>query len=148
MEARVEPTGASSVDGSRPSLGRPRSRLTYYLLAGVAVIAIVAGIVFLRHGKTTIAAGPPKVPVTVVQTAQRDVPIYYDALGTVQASLLVRAGVGTIRLIDRDYVEENNLQRQLLYTEADARQGLPKAEAARRHLLEANSASSIAREFH
>ena len=61
------------------------------------------------------------------------------ALGTVQASLLARAGAGTIRLIDRDYVEESNLQRQLLYTEADARQGLPKAEAARRHLIEANS---------
>ena len=61
------------------------------------------------------------------------------ALGTVQASLLARAGAGTIRLIDRDYVEESNLQRQLLYTEADARAGLPKAEAARRHLLEANS---------
>jgi adenylyltransferase/sulfurtransferase len=61
------------------------------------------------------------------------------ALGTVQASLLARAGTGTIRLIDRDYVEESNLQRQLLYTEADAQQGLPKAEAARRRLLEANS---------
>lgn len=61
------------------------------------------------------------------------------ALGTVQAALLVRAGVGTIRLIDRDYVEENNLQRQLLYTENDAREALPKAEAARRHLAEANS---------
>jgi adenylyltransferase/sulfurtransferase len=61
------------------------------------------------------------------------------ALGTVQASLLARAGVGTIRLIDRDYVEESNLQRQLLYTESDAQQALPKAEAARRHLLEANS---------
>src|SRR5580698_3341292 len=61
------------------------------------------------------------------------------ALGTVQASLLARAGAGTIRLIDRDYVEESNLQRQLLYTEADAREGLPKAEAARRHLLDANS---------
>jgi adenylyltransferase/sulfurtransferase len=61
------------------------------------------------------------------------------ALGTVQASLLARAGVGTIRLIDRDYVEESNLQRQLLYTEADAQQSLPKAEAARRHLAEANS---------
>ncbi len=103
MEARVEPTGASSVDGSRPSLGRPRSRLTYYLLAGVAVIAIVAGIVFLRHGKTTIAAGPPKVPVTVVQTAQRDVPIYYDALGTVQAfnTVAIRAQVtGQIVSVD------------------------------------------------
>ena len=65
------------------------------------------------------------------------------ALGTVQASLLARAGVGTLRLIDRDYVEESNLQRQLLYTEADAAEALPKAEAARRHLLEANSSIEI-----
>jgi molybdopterin-synthase adenylyltransferase len=65
------------------------------------------------------------------------------ALGTVQASLLARAGTGAIRLIDRDYIEESNLQRQLLYTEADAQQGLPKAEAARRHLLEANSGIRI-----
>ena len=65
------------------------------------------------------------------------------ALGTVQAALLARAGLGTVRLIDRDYVEESNLQRQLLYTEADACQGLPKAEAARRHLLEANSGIRI-----
>lgn len=65
------------------------------------------------------------------------------ALGTVQASLLARAGAGSVRLIDRDYVEESNLQRQLLYTEADAREALPKAEAARRHLLEANAAARI-----
>jgi molybdopterin/thiamine biosynthesis adenylyltransferase len=65
------------------------------------------------------------------------------ALGTVQASLLARAGTGTIHLIDRDYVEKSNLQRQVLYTEADAAQGLPKAEAARRHLLEANSGIQI-----
>jgi adenylyltransferase/sulfurtransferase len=65
------------------------------------------------------------------------------ALGTVQASLLARAGAGSIRLIDRDYVEESNLPRQLLYTEADAREALPKAEATRRHLLEANSAARI-----
>jgi adenylyltransferase/sulfurtransferase len=61
------------------------------------------------------------------------------ALGTAQAALLARAGVGTLRLVDRDYVEESNLQRQVLFTEADATAGLPKAEAARRHLLEANS---------
>jgi len=61
------------------------------------------------------------------------------ALGTAQAALLARAGVGTLRLIDRDYVEESNLQRQLLYTEQDAAEALPKAEAARRRLLEANS---------
>ena len=65
------------------------------------------------------------------------------ALGTVQAALLARAGVGTLRLIDRDYVEESNLQRQLLYTEQDAAEALPKAEAARRHLLEANSTIRI-----
>src|SRR5258708_4073620 len=61
------------------------------------------------------------------------------ALGSAQASLLARAGVGTLRLIDRDYVEESNLQRQVLYTEDDAREGLPKAEAARRHLALGNS---------
>jgi len=65
------------------------------------------------------------------------------ALGTVQAALLVRAGIGSLRLIDRDYVEESNLQRQILYTEEDVRRALPKAEAARRHLLEANSGVSI-----
>jgi adenylyltransferase/sulfurtransferase len=65
------------------------------------------------------------------------------ALGTVQAGLLARAGVGTLRLIDRDYVEESNLQRQMLYTERDAAEALPKAEAARRHLVEANSAIRI-----
>lgn len=65
------------------------------------------------------------------------------ALGTVQASLLVRAGVGRVRLVDRDYVEESNLQRQVLYTEQDARDAMPKAEAARRHLLQANSTVSV-----
>ena len=65
------------------------------------------------------------------------------ALGTVQAALLARAGTGTIHLIDRDYVEESNLQRQMLYTEADAAEAMPKAEAARRHLLEANSSIRI-----
>ena len=65
------------------------------------------------------------------------------ALGTVQAALLARAGVGTLRLIDRDYVETSNLQRQVLYTEADAEAALPKAEAARRHLLNANSGITI-----
>jgi adenylyltransferase/sulfurtransferase len=65
------------------------------------------------------------------------------ALGTVQASLLARAGVGNLRLIDRDYVEVSNLQRQVLYTEADAEAALPKAEAARRHLTAVNSEIAI-----
>ena len=61
------------------------------------------------------------------------------ATGAAMAGLLARAGVGKITLIDRDVVEASNLQRQALYTEADARDGLPKADAARQHLLEQNS---------
>src|ERR1043166_6414817 len=60
------------------------------------------------------------------------------ATGSVLASLLARAGVGTIRIIDRDYVEESNLQRQLLFDEADAAESLPKAVAAERHLRRLN----------
>lgn len=60
------------------------------------------------------------------------------ALGTAQANALVRAGVGRIRIIDRDFVEESNLQRQLLFDEADAAQSLPKAIAAERHLRSLN----------
>ena len=62
------------------------------------------------------------------------------ALGSVLAEILVRAGIGRLTLADRDYVDESNLQRQSLYTEADAREGLPKAVAAVRHLREINSA--------
>lgn len=65
------------------------------------------------------------------------------ALGTVHASILVRAGAGRVRLIDRDYVELNNLQRQWLFDEADAREGMPKAVAAARHLRLANSEVEI-----
>lgn len=61
------------------------------------------------------------------------------ALGTVQATQLVRAGVGFVRLIDRDIVEESNLQRQSLYDEQDAQFGRAKAEAAAEKLRLANS---------
>src|SRR5579871_281463 len=61
------------------------------------------------------------------------------ALGTAQANALVRAGVGTVRIVDRDFVEESNLQRQMLFDEADAKQSLPKAVAAERKLRAINS---------
>ncbi len=61
------------------------------------------------------------------------------ATGAATASLLARAGVGRLTLIDRDFVEPSNLQRQMLFDEEDARQALPKAEAARRHLEQINS---------
>ena len=61
------------------------------------------------------------------------------ALGTVAANLLVRAGAGELRIIDRDFVEASNLQRQTLFEEADARDALPKAVAAERRLRAVNS---------
>ena len=61
------------------------------------------------------------------------------ALGTVAANLLVRAGVGRVRIIDRDFVEASNLQRQTLFEEADARDAWPKAVAAERRLRAINS---------
>jgi len=61
------------------------------------------------------------------------------ALGTFQASHLARAGVGTLRMVDRDFVEESNLQRQVLFDESDAAQNLPKAVAAERKLRAINS---------
>lgn len=61
------------------------------------------------------------------------------ALGTVASDLLVRAGVGFVRVIDRDVVDLVNLQRQTLFTEQDAAQRLPKAVAAQSRLREVNS---------
>lgn len=61
------------------------------------------------------------------------------ALGTVVAEQLARAGVGLLRLIDRDFVEPSNLNRQSLYDEADARACLPKAVAAARRLALINA---------
>lgn len=61
------------------------------------------------------------------------------ALGCTTADLLARAGVGTLTLIDRDTVELTNLQRQTLFDEQDAREGLPKAEAAAKRLAAINS---------
>lgn len=61
------------------------------------------------------------------------------ALGTVIANNLARSGVGFIRLVDRDFIDITNLQRQTLFTEEDVKGNLPKAVAAARHLQEANS---------
>ncbi len=65
------------------------------------------------------------------------------ATGSSLAMLLARAGVGFLRLIDRDFVEMNNLHRQMLFTEEDAARGIPKAVAAAEHLSAANSAVTI-----
>ncbi len=65
------------------------------------------------------------------------------ALGSMLASILVRAGVGRVRIVDRDFVEVHNLQRQFLFTEAHAAGQMPKAVAAAEVLREANSTIDI-----
>lgn len=65
------------------------------------------------------------------------------ALGTVAASALARAGVGRLRIVDRDFIEFHNLQRQVLFDEDDVRQQIPKAIAAERHLSKVNSEIAI-----
>jgi molybdopterin/thiamine biosynthesis adenylyltransferase len=65
------------------------------------------------------------------------------AIGAAAANLLARAGVGRIRIVDRDFVEPSNLQRQILFDESDARDAMPKAIAAERKLKAVNSAIAI-----
>lgn len=65
------------------------------------------------------------------------------ALGSIIATSLVRAGVGKVRILDRDFIEYHNLQRQLLFDEEDIRDELPKAIAAERHLKKVNSSIDI-----
>jgi molybdopterin/thiamine biosynthesis adenylyltransferase len=65
------------------------------------------------------------------------------ATGSAVSSLLARSGVGLLRIIDRDYVEPSNLQRQALFDENDARESVPKAIAAARQITRFNSAITV-----
>jgi len=65
------------------------------------------------------------------------------ALGTSNAEILVRAGVGSLTLVDRDYIEFSNLQRQQLFTEQNALERIPKAVAAKERLLAIRSSAEI-----
>ena len=68
------------------------------------------------------------------------------ALGTHSAEYLARGGIGELRLVDRDFVDWSNLQRQIGFTEEDVRNGTPKALALKKHLEKANSAITIVAE--
>ena len=76
-------------------------------------------------------------------SAARAVIVGCGAIGAAAANLLVRAGIGELRIIDRDFVEPSNLQRQTLFEEADARDSLPKAVAAERRLGAINSSVRV-----
>ncbi|MFC5647635.1 ThiF family adenylyltransferase [Paenibacillus solisilvae] len=73
----------------------------------------------------------------------RAVVVGMGALGSVAAQHLVRSGIGYVRIIDRDILEWSNLQRQVLYTEEDVKQLLPKAQAASQRLKSINSEVTI-----
>ena len=66
--------------------------------------------------------------------ASRVLIIGCGALGSVIASMLARAGVGFLRIVDRDFIELNNLHRQVLFDESDVKEGLPKAIAAQKKI--------------
>src|SRR5262245_53807261 len=71
--------------------------------------------------------------------ASKAVVLGCGALGTVIADMLARAGVGHLVIVDRDFVELTNLQRQVLFDETDVADALPKAEAAKAKLARINS---------
>src|SRR5580704_6409390 len=105
MEARVEPTRGAQDHNDRtwPSKTRRRSRLIYVALACLAALAVAGGVLIWGRGKTKQVSGPPPVPVIVAAAAQQDVPIYYEALGTVSAfnTVALRAQVnGQILSVD------------------------------------------------
>jgi adenylyltransferase/sulfurtransferase len=76
-------------------------------------------------------------------TAARVLIVGCGALGSAHAESLARAGIGHLRVVDRDFVEPSNLQRQTMFTESDADKRLPKAIAAANHLRQINSEIDI-----
>jgi membrane fusion protein, multidrug efflux system len=106
MHSGLEPGSTQDrVDWKGPlKTGHRSRRLIVFSVIGVAALALITAVVIWRHGKTIHAAAPPSVPVMVAEAAQHDVPIYYDALGTVAAynTVAIRAQV-TGQLISVDF---------------------------------------------
>src|SRR5262249_40174769 len=95
-----------------------------------------------RYVRQTIFAGIGREGQKRIGRA-RALVVGCGATGSVLANNLARAGVGHLRIADRDYVEGNNLQRQVLYDEEDVRRGLPKAVAAAQRLRAINGAITV-----
>jgi adenylyltransferase/sulfurtransferase len=95
-----------------------------------------------RYSRQILFAGIGKEGQAKLQDAGVVV-IGCGALGSVSCEILARAGIGTLTIVDRDFVEWSNLQRQSLFTEEDARKCLPKAVAAERALKALNSSIKV-----
>lgn len=91
-----------------------------------------------RYSRQALYAGIGKSGQAKLEKSRAAI-VGLGALGAAASDTLARAGVGYLRLIDRDILELTNLQRQILYTEDDIRDGLPKAKAAQRRLEKVNS---------
>ena len=91
-----------------------------------------------RYSRQILFRGIGEAGQRKLQAAQVSI-VGCGATGSALAGLLARAGVGTLRIIDRDYVEPSNLQRQSLFDESDAAESLPKAIAAARKIAAFNS---------
>ena len=91
-----------------------------------------------RYSRQELFAGLGPEGQTRLRAA-RVLVVGVGALGSSLAEMMTRAGVGQLTVVDRDFVEESNLQRQSLFEEADAAQGLPKAVAAEARLRRLNS---------
>ncbi len=101
-----------------------------------------SGLDFERYSRQMLFPGIGAAGQNHLATAHVAI-IGVGATGAATASLLARAGVGNLILVDRDFVEPSNLQRQILFDEADAQAALPKAEAARRKIALFNSAIQV-----
>ncbi len=90
-----------------------KSRRAVWGIAAVAVVLLAAAVIFLRHGSgETVRAAPPSVPVVVNEAGRQDVPIYYDALGTVQAlnTVAIRAQVNG-QIVSVDFRQGQDLHK-------------------------------------
>ena len=95
-----------------------------------------------RYSRQVLFEGIGEVGQARLHTA-RVLIVGCGALGSAQSESLARAGIGHLRLVDRDFVESSNLQRQTMFTERDAEERLPKAIAAANHVREINSAIEV-----
>jgi molybdopterin-synthase adenylyltransferase len=95
-----------------------------------------------RYSRQTLFAGIAREGQERIRSS-RVVVVGCGALGSVASEMFARGGVGSLTLVDRDFVEWSNLQRQSLYTETDAAEGIPKAVAAERALRAVNSEIEI-----
>jgi adenylyltransferase/sulfurtransferase len=95
-----------------------------------------------RYSRQILFAGLGEAGQELLSTAHAAI-VGCGALGSLQAAALARAGVGRLTIVDRDYVETSNLQRQWLFEESDAAEALPKAAAAERRLASINSAVQV-----